>query len=357
MHGRPILGFQARWVIIWPFIEIYFTDEATFLPGVNKGEPMKGKVWQAWRGIVLAVAVGAVCWAMSQELLASGPLQALESPLAPRDIKQVLKEPYKFVAFGDWGAGTPFQRDVAAQLALELDKDPYDAVLLLGDNIYPDGNIRKFGKSYFTDMYGALIRQRVDFIVAIGNHDIAGGHQADQLDFFKMPGYYYSVKKPGIEFFVIDTNSFARDQVQQRWLKQALAASVSNWKAVIGHHPIYSSGEHGSNRGLKMTLEPVLISEHADLYLAGHDHNYERFKPIQGVSHIVSGGGGAYLRDFEKPLPGSILRLKAHHFLDFELKGKQLKMRVIGKTGKVIDQTQWSKPSISPEATHEKHAS
>ncbi|WP_373530996.1 metallophosphoesterase [Vampirovibrio sp.] len=318
---------------------------------------MRGKIGQLLTGLFLLVAVALLGWWSRQELLASAKLQALESPLAPQELSQVLKEPYKFVAFGDWGAGTPFQQDVASQLAMELDKDPYEAALLLGDNIYPDGNIQKFGKPYFTDMYGALIRQNVHFIVAIGNHDIVGGHQADQLSFFKMPGYYYSVKKPGVEFFVIDTNHFANDQVQQQWLKQALSASTSTWKAVVGHHPVYSSGEHGSNQGLKDTLEPLLIDYRVNLYLAGHDHNYERFKPIHGVQYIVSGGGGAYLRNVDKPLPQSLIYLKAHHFLDFELKGNQLKMRVVDKTGSTIDQAQWVQPALRPQALpHKKQA-
>jgi hypothetical protein len=78
-----------------------------------------------------------------------------------------------------------------------------------------------------------------------------------------------------------------------------------------------------------MSLEPLLIEHKVNLYLAGHDHDYERFKPVQGVQYIVSGGGGAYLRNFNKPLPHSLVRLKAHHFLDFELKGSQLKMQVV----------------------------
>jgi hypothetical protein len=318
---------------------------------------MRGKLEQVLAVFLGAFAIALLGWISLQGLPVFARLKALESPLAPRTLSEALKTPYRFVAFGDWGAGTPFQRDVASQLAMVLEKNPYDAALLLGDNIYPDGNIQKLGKAYFTDIYGALIRQNVHFVVAIGNHDIVGGYQEDQLRFFKMPGYYYSVKKPGIEFFVIDTNHFANDKVQQQWLKQALSASTSTWKAVIGHHPVYSSGEHGTDQALKMSLEPLLIRHQVNFYLAGHDHNYERFKPVQGVQYIVSGGGGAYLRNFNKPLPHSLVRLKAHHFLDFELKGNQLKMQVLDKTGRIIDQAQWIKPALRPQENQQKRAS
>ncbi|MCE3234479.1 MAG: metallophosphoesterase [Vampirovibrio sp.] len=270
----------------------------------------------------------------------------IDSPLqAINKLKLPLKKDrdYRFIAFGDWGAGTPFQKDIAAQVTKLYDRDPYDAVLMLGDNIYPTGDIKKFGKVYFTEMYPVLIQNGVNFIVALGNHDRHDSHELDQLAFFRMPGFYYQVSKPHVDFFVLETNLFAKDQVQQKWLEKALKDSKADWKIVMGHHPIYSSGEHGMNAGLKKTLEPILVKYKADMYLAGHDHEYERFKPIQGVQHIVSGGGGAYLRNFNKPLPASMVRLKAHHFLNFNLTEAALKMQVIDKTGKTIDHAVWTK--------------
>jgi hypothetical protein len=269
------------------------------------------------------------------------------SPVGKASAKLAVNRGYRFIAFGDWGTGTPFQKDIAEQLAQLEQKAPFDSVLLLGDNFYPTGNVERLGKPYFTDMYPTLLQRHVQFIVTMGNHDTLMGHQAEQIAFFKVPGYYYEVHKPEIDFFVLNTNSFARDNVQQQWLKRALGASKAPWKIVMGHHPIYSSGEHGFNQGLHETLEPLLVKHKVDLYLAGHDHDYERFKPIQGVQYIVSGGGGAYLRNFKTPLMSqSLVHLKAHHFLDFELKGNTLQLQVIDKTGQVIDSTQWTKQQV-----------
>lgn len=251
--------------------------------------------------------------------------------------------PYRFIAFGDWGAGTPFQKDVAKQITTLYARQPFDSALLLGDNIYENGNIKKHGKAYFTDMYPTLIQGGVNFIVALGNHDVRSGYEHDQRAFFRMPGFYYQVKKPHVDIFVINTNSFGKDEVQQRWLGKALGSSKATWKIVMGHHPIYTSGEHGSSRSLMKTLEPILVQHRVDMYLAGHDHDYERFKPVQGVLHIVSGGGGAYLRDFEKPEANSLVRVKAHHFLLFEANEDSLKMQAIDKTGKLIDHATWYK--------------
>jgi hypothetical protein len=255
----------------------------------------------------------------------------------------------RFIAFGDWGAGTSFQKAVAQQLATLYQKVPFDTVLMLGDNIYEIGDVNKLGKAYFTDTYTSLIESGVKFIVALGNHDIAGGFQDDQVHFFKMPGYYYSALRGPFEFFVINSNTFANDEVQQKWLDKALEDSKADWKIVLGHHPVYSSGEHGNNAGLKKTLEPLLVKHSIPLYLAGHDHDYERFSRVNGLQYIVSGGGGAYLRDFPKVLSHSLIRKKAHHFLSFTLDKNILKMQVIDKTGQVIDAAEWTKPETLPK--------
>jgi|GEM_PF-1724286 len=269
------------------------------------------------------------------------PIQRVETESLPgsRTIA-----PYRFIAFGDWGAGTQFQKDVAKQTILQYEKAPFDAALLLGDNFYETGDVRKYGKAYFSDMYRPLIDHHVNFIVALGNHDVLTGHQKEQIEFFGMPGYYYTVHKPQIDFFVINTNTFARDRVQRQWLQLQLMESKAPWKIVMGHEPIYSSGEHGYSTSLHETLEPVLIKNKVDLYLAGHDHDYERFQLIHGIQYIVSGGGGAYLRGFPKLMPESLVRKKVHHFLSFELNQGTLRLQVIDKTGQTIDQAQWTKP-------------
>jgi hypothetical protein len=314
---------------------------------------------------LFAVIAGVLAF-MGLGQLGFGAKMPLSSPLHCKADSQNCREsaqgfargqdntPYRFIAFGDWGAGTPFQKAVAAQAIRLYQHEPYDAVLLLGDNFYERGDVRKLGQPYFTDMYAPLIQGGVQFVVALGNHDRLGGFQNDQVNFFQMPGYYYTVKKPGIQFFVLDSNMFANDQVQRKWLEKALADSKSPWKIVMAHHPIYSSGEHGFNAGLQKTLEPLLIRYKADLYLAGHDHDYERFAPIHGVQYIVSGGGGAYLRNFDKPMPGSLVRIKAHHFLSFDLQGNTLKMQVIDSTGKCIDQAQWQKMPMPLRKTERK---
>ncbi|MGE0200374.1 MAG: metallophosphoesterase [Candidatus Melainabacteria bacterium] len=253
---------------------------------------------------------------------------------------------FRFIAFGDSGSGAPFQYDLAAEMARKSADPGFSMVLMLGDNIYERGDVTDLGDKCFRKPYAPLLAKQIPFVVTLGNHDVIGGFETDQIAYFKMPGEYYRVVPQGVsperlEIFVINSNNFARHPNQQAWLKAALAESKAAWKVVMAHHPLYTSGEHQNDGDLKLlrtVLAPILSEGGADLYLAGHDHDYERFEPQGGVTQIVSGGGGAYLRNFKVIQPHSLVRHKAHHFLLFTLDAAGLHFQTIDKTGAVLDE-------------------
>lgn len=258
--------------------------------------------------------------------------------------------PFRFIAFGDWGAGTPFQRTLAGEMAKLYQKKPFPVALLLGDNIYPYGDVKQYGKAYFEEPYAPLIRGGVSFYPTIGNHDERRGHLKDQMAYFKMPNQYYKVSRGPVDIFVLNTTYFVRSPAQQAWIKKSLAESKARWKIVMAHHPLYSSGRHGPTEGLKAILEPLLIHYKVDLYLCGHDHDYERFQKTEGVQYIISGGGGAHLTDFRKILPNSQVRIRAHHFLFVEILGEDIWIKAISRYGDIIDCLHWRKALSTQQA-------
>ena len=68
----------------------------------------------------------------------------------------------------------------------------------------------------------------------------------------------------------------------------------------------------------------------------GHHHSYERIL-VNGITYIVTAGGGASLYELNEPEPGSQVAISAHHFLTIEIKGDHLFGRVIDRQGKEID--------------------
>lgn len=243
----------------------------------------------------------------------------------------------RFIAFGDYGQGTPFQAKLGEQMAKTYKERPYQLALLLGDNFYPNGDVKRVAKTHFEDPYHDLIANHVRFLAAIGDHDDHKGHVKDEMAYFHMPNDYYMAHEGPVDFFILNTTFFVRSPEQRQWIAKALAESKAPWKIVIGHHPLYSSGRNGGTKGTRKILEPLLIQHKVDLYLAGHDHDYERFSPIHGVQYIVSGGGGSYLYAFKKVAPQSQVRLKTHHFLLMETNATTLKIEAINRFGEVID--------------------
>jgi hypothetical protein len=86
---------------------------------------------------------------------------------------------------------------------------------------------------------------------------------------------------------------------QETWLRAELSAHPARCVVAFMHHPRWSSGMHGDN-GEMDGLWQTLAAGGADLVLAGHDHHYERFAPMNafgassptGVREFVSGLGG-----------------------------------------------------------------
>jgi 3',5'-cyclic AMP phosphodiesterase CpdA len=220
-------------------------------------------------------------------------------------------------------------------------QSPFDFVISVGDNIYPDGGGRYF-KKHFEAPFAGLLKDRVNFHTVLGNHDVVAGRQDQcQYPLFNMTGstYYKLERGDGLaEFFMLDSTDF--DQEQTAWLENSLRNSKAKWKIAVFHYPIYSSGQtHGSNLRLRKLLEPLLTRYDVNVALSGHDHIYERTKPQQGVQYFVSGSGGKVRTgDVDR---GSGLSAAAfdkdNHFMVFEVEDSHTDYQAISEKGAIVD--------------------
>jgi len=314
----------------------------------NKNQAILARVFcSLFIGVLLLVGCGA-----TQLVPPSTNGQPPTSRPVPTAITS--KGSVQFIVFGDSGSAMRGQIETANQMAQLYNRKPFSFALMLGDNIYEVGDVNKLGEARFLNPYKALLASGVRFYPAFGNHDLAEGHDAEQLEFFDMPGPYYDFVIGNVHFLAIDTTRF--DKLQAQWLDKKLAQSKSTWNIVYGHHPVYSSGAHGNTQLMINLLKPVLEKHRVNMYLAGHDHDYERFNPIRGVVYIVSGGGGASLRKFKKIKPGSVVRHVKNHFMHVEIKGRQVRFRVIDGKGNMIDSFQWAQPQSRPVKNTKKPA-
>jgi predicted phosphodiesterase len=206
--------------------------------------------------------------------------------------KRISEPLFRFIALGDVGMGDEGQYAVAEAMNNYQQKNSVNLILLAGDNIYPGGEIGKINL-VFERPYQALRQQKIPFYAVLGNHDIQTNNGEDEVRYpeFNMQGRYYTFTKDIVQFWAIDTNDNANWSEQLAWLDKSLAKSQATWKIVFGHHPVYSSGLHGSTTRLQKYLLPLLSRHQVQLYLNGHDHNYERTKPIDGTTYLTCGGG------------------------------------------------------------------
>jgi Calcineurin-like phosphoesterase len=250
----------------------------------------------------------------------------------------------RFAVVADTGTGGIKQYEVGRALARYHQQNPFDRVLLAGDNIYTNGEFTKI-KSVFTLPYQELLARGVKFYACLGNHDVRpadkGASQVAYPDFNMQGKRYYTHGNDDVRFFTLETNSIVNvndpDRVAQlEWLDRELGASKAKWKIVSGHHNIYSAGVYGINEVMERDVTPILKKHQVKLWINGHDHNYQRSQPIEGTTYLVCGGGGAGLYPV-KPRSWTAFAQSVHSFGIVEVYADQIVMTGIDSYSRVLD--------------------
>jgi 3',5'-cyclic AMP phosphodiesterase CpdA len=242
------------------------------------------------------------------------------------------------LAIADSGSGNRNQQAVADRMAEVHRRQPVNLVVMAGDNIYPDGNLDRVRET-FSRPYRALLEAGVPFHAVLGNHDIRTANGNPQVSYppFGMQGRYYHLRRGPVDFFMLDTNVTADWLRQGAWLQKALAASTAPWKVVVGHHPVYSAGHYGDDRAAIARLTPLFRRHGVQLYINGHEHNYERTRVIDGTTYLTVGGAGAWLRPV-RPNARSAHAQSVYSFAELNAGPEALRIQAWDLNGRQIDQ-------------------
>jgi hypothetical protein len=217
---------------------------------------------------------------------------------------------------------------------------PNATVLTLGDNAYPDGSPRDFERCYDPTWGAFKARTRP----SPGNHEGRTAGASGYFAYFGAPPYY-SFDLGAWHLVSIDSESdIGPSSAQIEWMKRDLDATTKPCILAYWHHPRWSSGRHGAQAGDRgrqtVALWSVLAAHGATLVLNGHDHDYERFAPRDGIREFVAGTGGAALRDFVRPIEGSEVRVaRQHGVLVLMLHPHSYAWRFIGVNGRIYDES------------------
>jgi hypothetical protein len=235
------------------------------------------------------------------------------------------------LAIGDFGVGGKRERQVGAALRAYEETHHADLLLTLGDNDYTGG--KSFAASWAAS-FGWVAAAGIGVAGTLGNHD--GRYELGPL---KMTRTYYARRVGDVQLLVLDSNTISTRQT--RWLRGALAASNAPWKIAVFHHPPYTCGGHFGSAGVRGAWKPLFERFHVRLVLSGHDHNYQRFAPVRGVTYVVHGGGGARLyalRGCPSGYPRRVAGRSAHGFLYLEASPGALVVRAVSMAGAPVDE-------------------
>jgi hypothetical protein len=229
-----------------------------------------------------------------------------------------------------------------------LDTQP-GTIFIPGDIAYPDGTAAQFRDCYDP----AWGRHKDRTRPAPGNHEYGSPGAAPYFAYFGAsagpPGLgYYRYRTAAWTVFSLNSNTEGVERMMQLdWLRRELAAQSSLCTIAYFHHPLFSSGPHGT-----VPTMPVVVDFWRELYGAGvdviisaHEHFYERFSPqtpngavdLQfGLRQFIVGTGGAPLTQPVRRVANSETVLSTFGVLRLTLEGQSYRWDFLSADGGAI---------------------
>lgn len=230
-----------------------------------------------------------------------------DATFTPRVSPAPAEGPYMVAAVGDGASG----KTRTVEVADLVDSWDPQMFLYLGD-VYENGSIAEFHNYYggASSPYFGRFKDITNPIV--GNHEYNTSDAQPYFYFWDNVPHYYSYDAGGWHFIALDsTTSFAQTSptsAQYQWLQQDLATSTNPCKIAYFHHPLFANSTRGGSPHLA-DIWNLLDQEGVDAIVTGHEHNYERWMPLDsagnpsptGIPQIVVGTGGQSITRFAFP--------------------------------------------------------
>ena len=244
-------------------------------------------------------------------------------------------EKFRFAAFGDTRTGHKVHRSLIESMA----REDIDFLIHSGDIVFT-GGVRDQWHTFF-EIESPVIR-RVPLFAAVGNHDVSPRKHFRR--YFLMPqvnedNRYYSQDWGNVRVLIMDSSVEGRQGSDQYlFIEQKMReAAERNMIILLAlHHPPYSAGAHGSDLEMREIIGDLGPRYGLEVVLAGHDHNYERTKRIDGVTYIVAASGGAPIRRMTPSWFSERVRTEPHYVI-FDVERNSLVGRVVNLNGETFD--------------------
>ncbi len=105
---------------------------------------------------------------------------------------------------------------------------------------------------------------------------------------------------------------------------------------MLVHAPPHSSGYQGSNQDVRDALSPIFAQHGVQLVLSGHEHDYERSVPIDGVTYVVSGAAAGARRTGTEDYTAYAAATPS--FVEVNVFADRLVLRVVDHDARMFDE-------------------
>ncbi len=221
------------------------------------------------------------------------------------------KGPFSFAVMGDTQNNRSIRRNITAAI-----RELRPLFVIHCGDITNAGGSKKLWAEWFEDM-GGLIAE-IPLMPVMGNHDNycvkVNGLCRNMFEQFALPDngikdsseYWYSFDVAGTHFMMLNSESDAGikpGSKQYEWLEKELEKNnAASWKIAVMHKPPFSMGFHGDSKDVQKYWVPLFDRYGVDVVFSGHEHIYERTKPLRGLKpdeagtvYIIAGSGGSWV--------------------------------------------------------------
>ena len=133
------------------------------------------------------------------------------------------------------------------------------------------------------------------------------------------------------------------EQRVEAWIRSRTGSCQKPWLAAVIHHPVYGMHDEDTvSPQIRRLWAPLLETGGVRIVFSGHQHLYQRTRPIHGVVYLMGNSGQRESRFFHgNNLPEYTQQIydRGANYQIVEVGARRLKMTSYNKKGLVIDET------------------
>ncbi|MDT4947030.1 MAG: large repetitive protein, partial [Pseudonocardiales bacterium] len=198
-------------------------------------------------------------------------------------------KPFVLATVGDGAGG-----ETSAQTVVDRIKSWSPNLFLYLGDVYEKGAPTEFKNWYGSPSSTFFGQFRSITNPIVGNHEYSASPvAAGYFDFWDNIPHYYSYNANGWHFIALDSTSqfgqSASGSPMYNWLQNDLKKNHTTCMVAYWHHPPFNIGAEGYSTRMD-EIWTLLASQHVAIVLTGHDHDYQRWVPLDGTGKASTGG-------------------------------------------------------------------